>query len=358
MIRTTFVMENHLGHETYYKNLRRFVDEAQQVAASWVEVTYENSGQEWIEWPMVPTQLRGMLYGRAQVQQGLRSAPADVVLFNTQTPAAIGGRIAQKRPYILCTDMTPVQLDRMGTSYNHQADRGPFSWYKHAVIVKLLRGARRLLPWSNWVKTSLIDDYTVDPKRIEVIPPGVDLDRWHPACIHGEDRPARILFVGGDLQRKGGDLLLRSFQALPPGLAELVLVTRTPISPMAGVAIRDDLTPNSPELIRLFQTSDIFAFPTRAEAFGIAAVEASATGLPIVATNVGGLPDIVSHGETGFVVPPDNESALTAALSRLLEDVELRQRFGRCARVRAESRFDARRNAARILAIITETANQ
>jgi len=360
MIHVTFVMEQQVGHRTYYQNLRKFIDAAPEVAATWVPVTYENGGAYWSNWSFLPQRVRGPLNGRLQVREGLRRRPADVLFFYTQVAAAIAGgdviRQARQRPYLLCTDITPIQYDKMGAYYGHKADgKGPISQYKHRLNVKLLNNAARLLPFSTWTRDSLVHDYGVPPECIEVNPPGVDLERWR-AEARVPGGPMHILFVGGDYDRKGGDVLYKAFHRLPPGTAELHLVTRIQLEPEAHVTVYNDMQPNSPELIALYQAADVFVLPTRADAFGHVAVEASAAGLPVVATAVGGLSDIVVDGETGFLVDPGNVGALVERLQRLAVRPELRQRLGQAARRRAEQRFDARRHAARVLDILQETA--
>jgi glycosyltransferase involved in cell wall biosynthesis len=201
----------------------------------------------------------------------------------------------------------------------------------------------------------LIADYGVDPQKIEVIPPGVDLTRWIPGARH-ETGPLRILFVGGDLNRKGGDVLLRAFRTLSAGTAELILVTKTQVQPEQGVRIYNDLQPNSPVLMNLFRTSDVFVLPTAAEAFGIAAIEANAAGLAAIVTAVGGLTDIVVDGENGFLIQPDDVKTLSHRLCMLAADPGLRERMGRAARQRAEAYFDARKNTGRLISYLLEVA--
>jgi glycosyltransferase involved in cell wall biosynthesis len=349
-------MEQHLGHQTYYHNLQRFVDQSSQIKAHWVPVTYTQAGTIWDHFAFLPTHIRGTLRGRTEVRQGLSQTHSDVAFFNTQVPAALGGSLVPRQPYVISTDITPIQYDQMSQQYGHRPDRpGPIQRYKHRVNVNLLRNAARLLPWSTWTRDSLISDYGVAPERIEVVPPGVDTDHWTPGKHQNSD-PFRILFVGGDLHRKGGDLLLRAFRELPPGTAELNLVTRTPVSHAEGIHAYHNLQPNSPELIRLFQTSDVFVLPTAAEAFGIAAAEASAAGLTTIVTAVGGLTDIVVDGETGFLMPPGDLETLVSRLRLLADDSALRSRLGRAARQRAETHFDARRNAERIITCILDAA--
>lgn len=354
MIRATFVMEQHIGHRAFYQNLHAGLADHTEIAAHWVEVTYEAPGSLWARWPALPAALRGALIGRAQARRGLRQNPCDVAVFNTQVPAALAGRAASRQPYILCTDITPLQYDEMSVHYQHQPDRNKWlQRYKFRVNQNLFKHAARLLPWSAWTRDSLVQDYGVDPARTEVLPPGVDLRLWQPGPASPSDL-VRILFVGGDLYRKGGEMLLEAFRRLPPGSAELALVTRTPLAPAEGVRTYHDLQPNSAALIALYQSSQVFVLPTHAEAFGIAAVEASAAGLAVIATRVGGLTDIVQDGKTGFLIPAGDVDSLSQRLASLVAEAALRQDFGRAARSRAEAHFDARKNAARLANILQE----
>jgi glycosyltransferase involved in cell wall biosynthesis len=168
----------------------------------------------------------------------------------------------------------------------------------------------------------------------------------------------RILFIGGDFYRKGGEILLKAFENLPEGMAELVLVTRSKISPQPNIHVYNDMIPNSPQLITLCQSCDIFVLPTNAEAFGIAAVEASAMGLPVIGTAVGGLTDIVKHNESGFVIEPGNALSLKEYLLEMVNNPEKRRRFGFEARKRTEQFFNAQKNAKRISQILQEAVKE
>ncbi len=91
-----------------------------------------------------------------------------------------------------------------------------------------------------------------------------------------------------------------------------------------------------PDLLRGF---DLLVMPSREEAWGVAAAEASATAIPVVATRVGGIPEIVVDGETGLLVPPQDPAALAAAIRRMAGDRALRRKLGRAGRKRVESLF-------------------
>lgn len=89
----------------------------------------------------------------------------------------------------------------------------------------------------------------------------------------------------------------------------------------------------------LLAAMDIFAFPSHNEAFGLALIEAMATGLPTVSSDCDGVPDIVVEGRTGLMVPARDAAALAAATARLLDDARLREAFGRAGRERVLERF-------------------
>jgi glycosyltransferase involved in cell wall biosynthesis len=358
-LRATFVMEQHLGHGTFYQNLHRSLHRETQLDATWIAVTYANTGGWWERIALLPTHLRGTLNGRKQVRRALREQSSDVTFFNTQVPAALAGSLARTQPYVLCTDITPLQYNALRNHYHQQpASNGLVERYKHGVNVRLMQQAAHLIPWSTWVRNSMIADYGVAPEHITVVPPGVDTKRWQAHVRPAQGKPVRILFVGGDFQRKGGDTLRQAFRRLPAGSAELILVTRTAIEPESGITVHTALQANSPELIALYQSADLFVLPTRAEAFGIAAVEASATGLPVLASQVGGVTDIVVEGETGLLIQPDAVEQLTAALHLLVNNPALRQQMGQAARRHVEQHFDADKNATKIVQILGEVVNQ
>lgn len=353
--RVVVVHEDHLGHRTYAENLKMAAIELADVEVTWVPVRYERSSAAMDLLPL-PGGIRAAAVGRAEVRRGLRaSQDADVRIYNTQVPAALGGRRARRDPYIVITDVTPRQYDRMAEGYGHRADRkGPVRTWKHHVNRRVFGRARWCVGWSTWVTDSLVADYDVDVDRVAVIPPGVDTERWCPSETVARDG-LRILFVGGELERKGGDLLIEAMAHLPAD-TELHLVTRSPVPRLERVFVHGDLVPNDARLLELYRSSDVFAMPSRAETFGIAVVEASATGLPVVASHVGGLTDIVADGDTGIVVPPGDAEALLRALRTLAADGELRRRMGAAARARAIERFDAGTNARRLFDLARDAA--
>lgn len=361
-MRVAFLMEQHIGHRTFYLNLRRYAAVDQRIEPRWVEISYfrENG---WIEKSrLLPAGLKGSLRGFLQARQGWSASPSDVYVFHTQVPAVFLMDRLGKAPYILSTDITPIQYDSLAGPYGHKADSpGPLKSAKHRLNLAVFRQAAHIVAWSSWVRGSLIADYAVAPEKISVIPPGVDLETWQPEPPAPPDpnRPLRLLFVGGDFTRKGGHLLLEALAAISAARAgqpavELHLVTREPVAHVPGLFIYHGLKSNSPELARLVRQADLFILPTLAEAFGIAAVEALASGLPVIASRVGGLDDVVVDGSNGILLPPGDVQALTQAILRLVSDAPLRRKMSLAARRTAETQFDARINADRLVSLIVE----
>ena len=171
-------------------------------------------------------------------------------------------------------------------------------------------------------------------REVRVIPSGVDV----PAEVTAPDKPPHVLYAGRLSPEKGVLELVEAARGLP-----LVVAGDGPLRervPGALGWVAHD------ELLRLYERAAVVACPSHREGYGIACAEAMAHGRPVVASDVGGLRDLVVDGETGLLVPPGDVAALRAALERLLADPELRDRLGRAARERIRERFSWERAVA------------
>jgi glycosyltransferase involved in cell wall biosynthesis len=201
-------------------------------------------------------------------------------------------------------------------------------------------------------------DHGVAGQRIAMVPNAVvsDLDEMPTPSMRAaaraslglSDRPV-VLFVGRLVPQKGLDLLMRAWtDGVQDGQAALVLVGDGPEMERirswkqasgCGDAVRLFGWRSDPETF--YRASDIFAFPSRSEAFGNALAEAMVHGLAIVTTPVGLAQHWIRDGENGIIIPEDPPDEMTAALTRLLADPSLRDRLGQQARKDALTYFSA-----------------
>lgn len=202
-------------------------------------------------------------------------------------------------------------------------------------------------------------------KPIEVTPFGVDIDQFSPTS-----RPIHAGIVIGTVKRLepkyGIDYLLRAFKMLcdrNPRLALSLLLIgegsqRKQLEALAvSLGVRQKVTfmgrvPYR-DIARCHKMIDVFVFPSTSdsESFGVAAVEASACGNPVVASNIGGLPEVVEHGVTGFIVPPREPVTTADAIEKLILDSGLRARMGSAARRRVENLFNWNHNVSQMIGI-------
>lgn len=182
--------------------------------------------------------------------------------------------------------------------------------------------------------------------RTVVIPNGVEVDAYPQASL--ERAVPRLIAVGRLAAPKDWSTLLSALTSLDSeAFAELAIVGDGP----ERERVEDELARRSLEgrvrllgerddVPRLLAEADVFLLASRSEGLPLSVIEAMAAGLPIVASDVGGLKELVRDGETGVLVPPGDPVALAEALRPLLANRELRRRLGRAGRARAKALFD------------------
>jgi glycosyltransferase involved in cell wall biosynthesis len=349
-----FVMEQTLGHVTHTLNFQHWVAQDPDVVPTWIPVWFYTP-DHWNKAPFVRDNwtLRASLRARAQVQAVLRSERLDGLFFHTQVTALFAHRLMSRIPTVVSMDATPLNFDSIGVPYNHvPSGFRPIESMKNALNRRTFNNARRLITWHEWGKRSLMDDYGVDGAKVEVVPPGIDLERWKfsrsPAS---PDAPVRLLFVGGDFRRKGGEIMLAAFRRDLMTHCHLDIVTREDVDTtgLTDVTVHRSLGPNAEGLMALYARADIFIFPTFADTLPLVLMEAMASGLPVVTTAVGALREEVEDGVTGFLVPAGDVDALAAATLRLVRSPALRQEMGRAGRLRAGRLFNGASNYPQLL---------
>lgn len=358
-----FYMDQIAGHVTNYRNLRGVAENYPSLKADWHEIFYLKPNGRIERWhkvvPFVPDYFTGILRASVEMRRGLHNYKQYDALFTNASVALFFSRVFRRVPTLLDFDSTPVQIDNMEAYTPGGPDPFPIANFKFWMFRRNLESATLLQAWSNWAKQSVITDYGIDAAKVVVNPPGIDLKLWKPngsKPARSEDQPLKILFVGGDFRRKGGPLLLEWFKTLNHSRYELHLVTREPVESVPGVHVYHNMEPNSPELLRLYHTSDLFILPSLGECFGIATIEAMGAGLPVIATDVGGTADIIEPGRNGLIIPSKDVKAIGQAIETILGDDAGRVEMGRQSRILAEERFDLEKNARRTFSYLEQIA--
>ena len=282
------------------------------------------------------------------------------------------------RPLVLTVHslepLRPWKREQLGGGYDFSL------WVERAAIGM----ADAVIAVSESTKADILRLFDIDPLRVHVIHNGIDLaeyqERREEAVLakHGID-PARpyVLFVGRITRQKGIVHLVRALKHLDPGF-QVVLCAGAPDTPeiaeemksavetarqeRPGLVWIEEMLPKD-EVIALYSGAEVFVCPSIYEPFGIINLEAMACGTPVVASAVGGIPEVVVPGETGLLVPveqmkeapfePVNADGfafnLAEAINELMRDETRRRYMGKQARRRVEDVFSwdaiARRTA-------------
>ncbi len=236
------------------------------------------------------------------------------------------------------------------------------SFLKHASYWQVLsllerkscEKADKVVAVSRHLAREVVKYYHIPEDKVDVVYNGVDLERFS-AHVGVEEARAQLgldafdyvfLYVGRFFGRKGVEYLIKAFASLPKQLGggALVLVGDGPLesklrrlSKELGVEDRVRFSTMVPEnlLPTYYHACDALVLPSTYEPLGIVLLEAMACGKPVIATKVGGIPEIVD-GEVGFLVEPRSIEALSAAMEAIASDASLAKRLGEAGRRRAE----------------------
>jgi starch synthase len=294
---------------------------------------------------------------------------ADVVHCHTWY-TDMGGLLAGKLwgvPYVLSIHslepLRPWKVEQLGNAYHLS------SWMERTAIEQ----ADAVIAVSKETRDDVLRLFEVDPARVHVIHNGIDPDEYRPsgatdALVRNGIDPATpyVLFVGRITRQKGIIHLVDAIPEIDPGL-QIVLAAGAPDTPEIGhemaarvaevsarrpgvIWIREML-PRA-DVIQLYEHAAVFCCPSVYEPFGIINLEAMACETAVVASRVGGIPEVVVPEETGLLVdltlrpgtfepaePAAFSSALAAAINRLGRDPELRRRMGEQGRRRTLAHF-------------------
>ncbi|MFE6938935.1 glycogen synthase [Streptomyces chartreusis] len=274
--------------------------------------------------------------------------------------ANLGGHLAKLLygiPHVMTAHslepLRPWKAEQLGGGYALS------SWAERTAI----EAADAVIAVSGAMREDILGCYpALDPGRVHVVHNGIDTTLYRPdhrtdvLTRFGldADRPY-VLFVGRITRQKGVPHLLRAIRHIDPA-AQVVLCAGAPDTPEIDQEFRElyqelsrvregvhwipQMLPR-PEVIQLLTHAAVFVCPSVYEPLGIVNLEAMACGTPVVASQVGGIPEVVDDGKTGLLVPLDDdfEAGLAHALDSVVGDPEAARRMGEAGRERAVGEF-------------------
>ncbi|MBI2638111.1 glycosyltransferase family 4 protein [Candidatus Peregrinibacteria bacterium] len=245
-------------------------------------------------------------------------------------------------------------------------DPFPLTGLKKRLKQKLIQKARRIIVASNAAKQAVLGQNPDVAERITIIPNGIDIAAWQKSAalenrqefrrIHfkatGHDKV--ILCVAELHKRKGQKYLIEAVKLLLADFPTLKLILagdgpeRNSYKKLARLlGDRVLFLGQQKHISQLMAATDFFALPSIREAFGLVLLEAASLNIPIVATNTGGIPEIIEHEKTGVLVPPQDAVALTSAFGMFLKNPDIAAKYALAGKSRVEKLFDARIMAAK-----------
>jgi glycosyltransferase involved in cell wall biosynthesis len=250
-----------------------------------------------------------------------------------------------------------------------------FNWFLRIFEEKMLERANKIIAVSHFTKRELLDYYKVPESKIRVIHNGVDTRKFQPAEDKRKTKEAlgfnpddlAIVSVGRLYARKGLFTLIESIPVVVKRFKNAKFIIsgkgqsnemRKLIAHAEKIGVRDNIifTGYYPDkkLPKLYQAADVFAFSTFYENHPFAILEALSTGLPVVTTSVGGIPETIESGKNGFLIEPFNTAQFADKILYLLEHPAEASEMGMLARKTILERFDWRMVVKDVLKVYDE----
>ena len=350
-----FCLGNRAGWKSVRARMEKFLPES--VGGEWAFYHLEDYGKKigaFTKWLGKFQMFHDVFAGRYAARAAIRGGAVKII-FGTYHNCPW---LPQKRGvrYFIFADATMRQLAVLGYSLPRR---------DISRIAKILygRGVRRqaaaghhFFCMSQWYAQGLQTEHGVRPGQITIIPPTIDTDYWSPRSGERKAGPFRVVFVGADFMRKGGDVLME-VAAMPEfAQVEWHLVTKSPpATKAANITCYTGFNADAHGLRDLVQSCDVMVLPTRADASSIVIIEAAACGIPAIATKVAGIGEIIDEGRSGLMFDQPTAENLAAALRKYLADPTLAAAHGAAARAKMLREFDTRVVAERIRKALAET---
>lgn len=288
--------------------------------------------------------LWGAFMRSSYLSEAIRSSMRDRMqgrgyAFSIQTQSLFDASVPDL-PHFVYTDHTQLanlyypETDGEAVPHSQRAHHEKWIEREHSIYHR----AQIVFTMSSHVSRSLVEHYGLPAAKAQCVFAGANVAPTGASQPRAPDGQ-RILFVGRQWERKGGPELLSAFRIVRERHPEavLVIVGCAPNLSTEGVEVLGESSPDA--VSEQFRRATVFCMPTRVEPFGLVFVEALTHGVPVVATAVGAVPDVVQNGETGCLVAPGDSVGLAQALDKMINDPLRCREFGELGQRRMAERY-------------------
>ncbi len=198
---------------------------------------------------------------------------------------------------------------------------------------KAVQNANTVIVNSKYMQSLLRETYNISNEKIKTLVKGIDINKYKFRLREKFNDPVHVLFVKADYKRGGLFDLIDALSTVDICKVKLSIIG-PPLSTLnsikdymdqKGLKNYDLNGPLHPHKVKFyFNEADIFCVPSHKEALGVANMEALASGLPVISTNVGGIPEVLDYGKCGWLVAPNDSEALAEGIKECIENTELR----------------------------------
>jgi glycosyltransferase involved in cell wall biosynthesis len=252
--------------------------------------------------------------------------------------------------YVMYVDFTMALAEREWppwAPFRHTTERD--AWMQ--CETRAYRNAKHMFTKSEYTRDSLIRDYDIDPRRVTSV--GASGNFSDPDGTSKANRGKCLLFISSNFKRKGGDLVFTAFErvrATHRDLRLLLVGTDFPRRLPPGAELRGVV--NSEDMRQVFSEADLLAAPSRCDPLCLSVIEAMNYGVPCIVTRSCGMPELVGHPKTEFVIEKDDVDGLTHAIEKLLTDRTQWQAVSDDGRQQVKTRWNWQTVVARMQRII------
>lgn len=271
-----------------------------------------------------------------QAYSAIRRLNVDTVYFITQSTALLASGLRRAVSYGDATWSQISSLNHYGLSPSWQ-----LRLFERHGLGRLNRQKCVMFGMSKWYLDELRTTHRYPPARLHELPLMVDTDSWSALKVRDSSGKLRVVFVGGDFERKGGPLVREISRQLKDE-AVFTYITKEALEAESNEKYVVDLQPDSSLLVQEVSNCDLLILPTKADCNSHVVVEAASLGLPSIVSHVGGVPELVEDGVTGRILRSFELADWVAAVREYAEDRRRVKDHGSAAQDRARRRHSVK----------------